>query len=116
MFDALVKDLRENHDKYFARDMQAADAIKELMRRCEQFQNMPPPAWIPVTDRLPDEQDEYLVLWKSKDTSWNKQLFYEILEFDLDAGNWVDDIPQSEPFGGFDVVYWMPLPELPKEG
>ena len=30
MYDELVKDLRENHDKYFARDMQVADAIEEL--------------------------------------------------------------------------------------
>lgn len=30
MYDELVKVLRENHDKYFARDMQAADAIEEL--------------------------------------------------------------------------------------
>lgn len=33
MYDELVKDLRENHDKYFARDMQAADAIEELNKR-----------------------------------------------------------------------------------
>lgn len=31
MYDELVKDLRENHDKYFARDMQAADAIETLL-------------------------------------------------------------------------------------
>lgn len=29
MYDELVKHLRENHDKYFARDMEAADAIEE---------------------------------------------------------------------------------------
>ena len=33
MYDELVKDLRENHDKYFARDMQAADAIESLQKR-----------------------------------------------------------------------------------
>lgn len=32
MYDELVKDLRENHDKYFARDMQAADAIEGLSK------------------------------------------------------------------------------------
>lgn len=30
--EELVKDLRENHDKYFARDMQAADAIEKLQK------------------------------------------------------------------------------------
>lgn len=33
MYEELVKDLRENHDKYFARDMQAADAIEELEKQ-----------------------------------------------------------------------------------
>ena len=30
MYDELVKSLRTDHDKYFARDMEAADAIEEL--------------------------------------------------------------------------------------
>ena len=33
MYEELIKDLRENHDKYFARDMEAADAIEELSKR-----------------------------------------------------------------------------------
>ena len=69
--------------------------------------------WISVADRLPDKQDEYLVLWIHR-IGRTARLFYEILEFD--GENWVDDIPQAEPFGGFDVVYWMPLPKKPKEG
>ena len=32
MYEELVKDLRENHDKYFARDMEAANAIKDLLK------------------------------------------------------------------------------------
>lgn len=71
------------------------------------------PEWTSVEDRPPEEQDEYLVLWRARSGSV-RRLFYEILEYDGN-GNWVDDIPQSEPFGGFDVVYWMELPELPKE-
>lgn len=30
MYEELVKSLRTDHDKYFARDMEAADAIEEL--------------------------------------------------------------------------------------
>lgn len=37
MYDELVKDLRESHDKYFARDMQAADAIEKLRREAEEY-------------------------------------------------------------------------------
>lgn len=35
MYEELVKSLRTDHDKYFARDMEAADAIEELSRRIE---------------------------------------------------------------------------------
>lgn len=35
----------------------AADAIEELMRRCEQFQYMPQPTWIPVSERLPSKEE-----------------------------------------------------------
>jgi len=71
------------------------------------------PEWISVDDRLPEQQDEYLVLWSYK-IGRTARPFYAILEYDGD-GNWVDDIPQAEPFGGFQVLYWMELPERPEE-
>lgn len=37
MYEVLIKDLRENHDKYFARDMEAADAIAALSREAEEY-------------------------------------------------------------------------------
>lgn len=48
MYDELVKDLRENHDKYFARDMQAADAIEELQKqlREEKVDNVNLTGWL----------------------------------------------------------------------
>lgn len=52
MYDKLVKDLRENHDKYFARDMEAADAIEKLQRFVETNKTS---HWIPVEDHLPEE-------------------------------------------------------------
>ena len=67
MYDELVKDLRENHDKYFARDMQAADAIEEfatnydaatdiMMHQTDYIEELEAnkPRWIPVTERLPE--------------------------------------------------------------
>ena len=38
MYDELIKDLRENHGKYFARDMEAADAIEELSAKVDSLQ------------------------------------------------------------------------------
>ena len=64
MYDELVKDLRENHDKYFARDMQAADVIKELQGKAKVLEKLADkwceaaPKWIPVTERLPVGGDD----------------------------------------------------------
>lgn len=32
MYEELVKSLRTDHDKYFARDMEAADAIEQMVK------------------------------------------------------------------------------------
>lgn len=39
MYEDLVKSLRTDHDKYFARDMEAADAIEELCVVVESYRN-----------------------------------------------------------------------------
>ena len=81
---------------------QAADAIEELMRRCEQFQYMPPPAWIPVTDRLPELNAPCLVYNKSQP---------------MMVGWRVDDKRFRIPGSRFPdhPTHWMPLPKPPKE-
>ncbi len=75
MYDKLVKRLRLCAEGFRCRECdygnvrlcrwkmnnEAADAIEELMRRCEQFQYMPPPAWIPVTERLPRMWEEVML-------------------------------------------------------
>ena len=64
MYEELVKRLRSaesNYQETLDCLSEAADAIEELMRRCEQFQYMPPPAWIPVTERLPESGERVLV-------------------------------------------------------
>ena len=33
MYEELIKSLRTDHDKYFARDMEAADVIEELSKK-----------------------------------------------------------------------------------
>ena len=122
MYDELVKRLRSVKDSWQTEEeswmLQAADAIEALICEVADEHNARLDAeerqrWIPVSERLPEHQGEYLVLWRPKTARDSKRLYYAILEND---GNWVDDIPQSQPFRGFDVVYWMPLPELPEEG
>lgn len=51
MYNELVQRLREHNGWALNETLdQAADAIEELSRRCEQFMYMPPPAWISVTE------------------------------------------------------------------
>ena len=105
MYDELVKRLKE--DKSWVEQgttqteheiaehiQQAADAIEELMRRCEQFQYMPPPAWIPVTERLPKEEET-------------------VLAFGTLGVAWLDWRHDNKwcCYGG--VTHWMPLPTQP---
>lgn len=69
--------------------------------------------WIPCEERLPEKYGEYMILWKPKSYR-TKTLFYEITEYE--DGEWIGKIPQSEPYGGYEVFYWRELPaEPPKE-
>lgn len=105
MYDELVKDLRDNHDKYFARDMQAADAIEQLMEDnaalnetvtnlLEQIKDLSKPRWIPVTERLP-EAGVYVLAYSADDD-------YMTVE-------------ARHKFEAFQITHWMPLPQPPKE-
>ncbi len=124
MFDELVKGLRNNADHYMTVDgkaglvhllTDAADAIEELMRRCEQFQHMPLPAWTPVTEGLPVERinpytrDFEFVLCRTiwgdvRPFKYGTQIGQKKAHFWNGAG-YVDAY----------VTHWMQLPTPPKE-
>lgn len=59
-----------------------------------------PDGWISVKDRLPGKDGMYLCL-----TMFKNKLNYQITLWG--GKHW---------FCGYDVCYWMPLPEPPKEG
>lgn len=65
MYEELVRSLRTDHDKYFARDMEAADAIEELsvVVRAQKAVLDKFPRWIPVTERLPDLYEDVQILF-----------------------------------------------------
>ena len=110
MYDELIKDLRENHDKYFARDMQAADAIKELSKQHEaQRQNLialmdEKPRWISVEERLPEAGERVLCDCRAN--------IYEVMKMRTD-GDWVCDT--NHVYMHSFVTHWMPLPQAPEE-
>ena len=126
MYDELVKRLRtmadwtgisflDESENVRINLSEAADAIEELMRRCEQFQYMPLPAWTPVTEGLPVERinpytrDFEFVLCRTiwgdvRPFKYGTQIGQKKAHFWNGAG-YVDAY----------VTHWMPLPEPPKE-
>lgn len=60
------------------------------------------PKWIPVTEKIPPDQEEVLVLTRSKNGVRN-----------VDKGYWAID--HFIHRGRSEVTHWMPLPGLPEE-
>lgn len=121
MYEDLVKSLRTDHDKYFARDMEAADAIEELQKACEEAYNKGLleggiaqraedekwlPKWIPVTERLPEEDVNVLLCYEW--TGRSGTIYREV---------GISSIAEivNDPTEMFRPLYWMHLPEPPKE-
>ena len=139
MSDELVKRLRANAEveRFFIGEGmlydEAADAIEELMRRCEQFQYMPLPAWIPVTARPMDEEER--AEWSEKlgyDIEYEEALIFtsqlpddgqEVLVCGRYGRIWIDKFENDPDYGcSFEengdmdgITAWMPLPEPYKE-
>ena len=116
-YDELIKDLRicastftesceecshsnEHGDCYNGLKRSAADAIEELQNRLEQALYMPLPKWIPVKERLP-ENDKTVLVWNRR----NSREYFDV----YDHGRWII-------FEWEDITHWMPLPEPPKDG
>ena len=126
MYDELIKRLR-NHairadseyeigNSMYLDILKAADAIEELSK----------PKWIPVTERLPDEDGRYLVSYPL----FNIQAWMRVAYFSTDLhrtdsyafpGKW-NKRPgfyySDDEYGDVelkDITHWMPLPQPPKE-
>lgn len=124
MYDELVKRLRRC-EQFRCRECEyenvigcraklnaeAADAIEELTRRCEQFQYMPPPAWIPVKERLPDFEGCVLCLRKA--FVGDKLRYQDILYYE--EGTFYMEF-EDTPIPTEAVTHWMPLPTPPPKG
>ena len=113
MYDELVKDLRENHDKYFARDMQAADAIEEMSKQLDDMNEAnialygALPKWIPVTEQLPSAGKEVYV-------TDGEYIARAVLLDEVFPG----DKPCWSYSGLGEITHWceqIPLPQPPKE-
>lgn len=86
----------------------AADALEELMRRCEQALYMPLPAWIPVTERLPLYGQDVLAVR----TYWDGEKCQEVLMAHIAV--WNEETGENW-WNATNITHWMPLPQPPKE-
>ena len=123
MYEDLVRDLRdETYIYHFSRDylqnimFAAADAIEKLQKAVMRLEDesgildelpmyQQPVGWIPVTERLPDENDRYLTV---SIEPWFGTTLVDTMRW---SGVWMYDGRQTEAT----VTHWMPLPEPPKE-
>ena len=134
MYDELIKRLREctaeqNREKTLWH--QAADAIEELQQIAAHYKGCSDdwyrdacdykamlPRWIPVTERLPEEEEsvfvvrEFLGVKGQVPPSTYTEIAYRI------GDRWVADSDEYKiaRHRHTDPLYWMPLPEPPKEG
>ena len=72
--------------------------------------------WIPVSERLPEDRDWYLAVFKEKDS--NYQLIPRVAECINDENNWrmIDEEAFSKEYLDIlECVAWMPLPKPYKE-
>lgn len=66
-------------------------------------------SWIPTSEMLPEEYDDYIVMWRRRDGKYPDRLFYEMCLYNPEEGEW-DKIEQAGEKGA-EIMAWMPLPE-----
>lgn len=68
--------------------------------------------WISVKDRLPENDDDYLIIHRK----FNRPETDIIEVFSYENNEWWDDGYEFKTNPDYrTVIYWMPLPEKPKE-
>ena len=74
--------------------------------------------WINVNDSLPNDETKLYIIYcevynKNSDGIKNKHYELYLANFDKETSSWVNIESYNNYF--FDVLYWMEIPELPKD-
>lgn len=93
--------------------LDAADRLEELVERCARYAEeiavlREKVKWIPVTERLPEDDGHYLCRFEFERTG---MAFCQTLDY------YATDVQphfQYEGLRGMRVTHWMPLPEAPE--
>ena len=103
IFEALY-DLHDRYDED-PKHMICADGAEQIKKLCEKIDTLKQqvPHWINVKNRLPEEDGNYLAVMDG-DLCGQEEPFTSMCG--IEKGKW--DEPNM-------VLYWMPLPEPPKE-
>ena len=130
MYEKLIHDLRYKaeflrkanrdsssvHNSFAETMSQAADAIERLIafnamwQGAAEFAKENKPKWIPVTERLPDNIDEEVLVCNEE---YEKSFLGFVTVAIYDGSGWLE-CWQREKYVAC-VTHWMPLPEPPKE-
>ena len=90
-----------------------SDGYAQIMRICEAIKEQHND-WIPCSERLPEEANDYLVTQYTKKSIFDYCDAYRVSTIFFDNKNgWWDDIDNS---CGWDIIAWQPLPAPYKEG
>lgn len=78
----------------------------------------PKSPWISVDNDLPNDETEWYIIYceaynKNGDDIENKHYEIYLANFDKEMSSWVNVESYNNYF--FNVLYWMPMPKLPKE-
>ena len=82
------------------------DMVDSIMEKCFATDNNVGSKWIPVTERLPENDQWVLCFMKDKAFGTFRVFQWNYIDWQWNDGNeWYDEK---------DVTHWMPLPEPPK--
>ncbi|SFU57235.1 DUF551 domain-containing protein [Butyrivibrio sp. INlla21] len=103
----------------------AFDAIRKAVRD-EASKEQLEPRWIPVSEKLPNDRDWYLGIFKEADTGWINPLPFICVYMGLETmattkEHWIlrgftdRDVRDCDYYFNLECVAWMPLPEAESE-